>query len=243
MPAIIRVRFETPADALVSRERLHAIVASWLDDGEAHWAKRKPYSIRLPTPSAPDLFHLGLLDDATLARLSDRLHETNGAFRIGRSVGTVVEATPLVLTTWEQLADEADSVDVISLEFVSPTWFRSGQQTHVLPSPITLFGSWRDRWRTIHGRSPDCAFQRRSILVRRLDVSTETFLFRGRRTEGILGRYEIDVSGMEPPERAALDAFASIAPFIGSGAYTSNGFGATDRIGSGGASDCPSARR
>ena len=128
----------------------------------------------------------------------------------------------------DQNADSASAVDRIDLRFLTPTFFRRGDQHHLRPAPSVVFGHLRRRWRDVYGVAPPCELDDRIIDVVRLEVRSATVTARRRRYQGVVGAVSYDLLALEPHERAALDACAQAAPFAGCDAATTFVCGATD---------------
>lgn len=232
MPSIWTLDLAVPPSAALTPERLHAIMCTLVDTDESHRSSMKAFSVRPPEPRIGDIvsIRLGLLDDDLINLLGERLQARRGRVAIGPAEGAVTNSRLHTMMSWEELADRAEPIDRVDLRFLSPTFFRRGNTAHLLPQPSIVFGSWRARWREIHGRVPECKFDDASMHVRRLDVRTQIAELRGEQRAGIVGDVSIDISALPSAERAAIDAFASLAPFAGCGAYTTSTFGATDRL-------------
>lgn len=228
----VRLRLDLASDGAIatpSPEQLHAVACTLLDEDHDHRSSFKAFSVQgsRATDGGWQL-ELGLVDDSLLRRLEQRLHQHRGAIRFGRDALSVRHVSVQCQDDWDALADAADSRASIGLRFITPTHFRRGSKSNLLPLPSAVFGHWRQRWSQVAGVAPHCPFDDRGIHVTRLEVRTEHASYRGRPTHGIVGRVTYDLRDLPPEHRAALDALAQLAPYAGCGSRTTAGFGVVD---------------
>ncbi|MFM8517082.1 MAG: CRISPR system precrRNA processing endoribonuclease RAMP protein Cas6 [Nevskiaceae bacterium] len=210
-------------------EQLHATACSLFEtnDPDEHRAETKGFSVRFGRPRGRILdIEFGILDDGLLTNAEECLRLQRDRLRVGRRTGDVRHAEVLEIATWEDLADDADHVEEITIDFETPTFFRRGRAYHLFPSPSVVFGHWRRRWEVFHSVAPQCEFDDRQVNVVAIDLRTHDLSYRGERLGGFTGSVTYDVSGLPDSDRAAMCAFALIGPYAGCGSRTTAGFGA-----------------
>ena len=231
MPLVVRLDLAT-RDSISppSPEQLHAVACTLLDDDHDHRSSFKAFSVQGSRSAAKYgwLLELGLVDDALVGRLEQRLHQQNGMLRFGRDELPIRQVTVQRHENWDDLADAADTRSSIGVRFTTPTHFRRGSRTNLLPLPSAVFGHWRQRWNQVAGVAPHCPFDDREIHVSALVTQTRRTTYRGRPMIGITGTVVYDLSDLTPEHRAALDALAQLAPYAGCGSRTTAGFGVTE---------------
>ena len=214
---------------MLTPDRLHAVVSRLFSNDVDHHAPRKAFTIRpLELEANRVRLPIGIVDDEAVGGFLDCVERSEGRFIFGRTPFAITSPPTLLdLQTWDRLADEADSVSTVELEFLSPTFFRRGDSDHLLPSPSVVFGHLRSRWRDVFGVAPHCELDDRSISVQRIDVRSAPVTVRRKPRLGLVGTVRYDLRALTEPERAAIDAFARLAPFAGCGSATTFGCGAT----------------
>jgi CRISPR/Cas system endoribonuclease Cas6 (RAMP superfamily) len=160
---------------------------------------------------------------------SEKVNRNGGAIQLGKMPAKVIRSRLVQHVTWDELADRAQPVEVIALRFTSPTLFRAEQEHHTNISALNVFRHFQTRWQKYFGRSPHCPVANQPIVISRRDTIPSAVRFRDTTWTGFIGAVDFDIGLMPPEQRAALDACAGLAPFAGCGAYTTAGFGATDR--------------
>ncbi len=216
--------------AAVKLEHLHAVVSSWLDDGDqAHRATAKPYTTCPPRATTTGvLVEIGLLHDHLPERL--QAHATAGTrVRLG-STWTTIAAPPRQIDTisWHHLA-HTPAAAAWCLEFVTPTTFRRGNTFTPNPSLRPILGSLRDTWRRfapadlptlILNLSPEPAW------LTDIDITSHVVLVNGLTVSGFTGRLRF-ACDPDTTTAAAINRLVQLAPYAGVGAYTTRGFGMT----------------
>lgn len=227
----LRVRLDLATNGSIappSPEQLHAVACTLLDRDDQHRSSFKPFTLCASHAMTGGwAIELGLLDDGLASRLDQRLHEQRGIIRFGRDELPVRQATITQQSTWDELADRADSHRHITLRFVTPTFFRRGANVNLLPVASAVFGHWRQRWTHLTGAAPHCPFDDRQIHVINLDVTTQRITYRRQHLTGLVGTVTYDLGDLPPEQRAAMDALAKLAPYAGCGSRTTAGFGVT----------------
>jgi CRISPR-associated endoribonuclease Cas6 len=230
MPSVVGIVMRAEGSiAPPSPEQIHALGCSLLDEDHDHRAGLKGFSIR--RSQRHDLgwqLDLGLVDDALLPRLERSLNHARGQLHLGRDLLEVAEVGLIARDTWEDLIGTADAVRFIGVRLVSPTFFRRGRNTHLMPFASVVFGHWRRRWEEVHGRAPHSPLDDREIHVARVELRTHDLSYRGRPVTAVTGAVVYDLGDLSEEHRAALHALALLAPYAGCGSRTSAGFGAAE---------------
>jgi len=233
MPSVWAIDLVGPEPVGVRPEYLHAVASSFVDGPGGHHAARKAFTVRpLETlGSGRYRFAIGLLDDVRTPEIIARTDDAGPTIRFGSSIYERVGSTTLVSSApWSAMAATAQPIDRVRFAFLSPTFFRRGDVSHVLPAPSVVFGHLRRRWRDHVGLAPECVVDDREIHTTTIDLQTVSFTLRSRPAVGVIGEVEYDVGDLDEVERAAIDAFARLAPYAGCGASTTYGCGAVDRV-------------
>lgn len=233
MPSVWEITIEAEPSTTLNPERIHAIISGWLDEPDEHHTSLKAYSTRPPTMIVSGLYsiRIGLLDDALINRLSTSVQANRGDIHLGKMPARIIASRLINLWDWDDFAERAEPIEQIRFRFTSPTMFRHGVAHHQRPSPSGLFTPLRRKWERFYGKAPHCPIDDDLIRLTRFDVVPTTVRFRGRNWTGVTGAADLDISALREEHRAALDAITAIVPFSGIGAYTTSGFGATDRVG------------
>jgi CRISPR-associated endoribonuclease Cas6 len=136
---------------------------------------------------------------------------------------------PLVhSTTYPALMHKASQESRVTLQFVSPTSFRSGDVQDVLPRPERVFGSLFEAWQAFSPVPFDPALAGAFVLIRipEYELRTELIHFAHYKVIGFRGRItytyprEVDAA-----TRQVLNALADFAFFAGVGYKTTMGMG------------------
>ena len=191
------------------------------------------YSVRLTFLSA-DLFAHFM--DAVL-KLGHGLLETAGVgFRIVQALVNPNDSPLCNFSTFEALLSSAMCQREVTLQFSSPTAFRSGGRRNVIfPEPALVFGSYLSRWRhfsppqaNLSGDIGEC-FTR--ILVHRYQLKTKLLTFKNYKEIGFQGKCTFELGSMFSDDQVrVLNALADFAFYCGTGAKTTMGMGQTRRL-------------
>lgn len=211
-------------------DRLHAVASSLFSFDVDHHAPRKSFTIR-PVQSSSGKVRLtvGIVDDTSIDGFLDAVSAHGDQWRFGPEYFSLSgPATLLDFQSWDDLANAAEPAREIEFHFLSPTFFRRGNAVHLLPSASVAFGHLRRRWFDVFGNAPACELDDKLIHVTRADLHTRDVVIRRRPRVGITGRVTYDLANLSEHERAAMEAFARLAPFAGIGSSTAFGCGAAD---------------
>lgn len=230
MPALLRVSVDfSEIVNEVFPEQLHATACSIFEsaDHDDHKVGTKGFSVRRSRCDGRTVdIEFGILDDGLLVNVEDTLLVRDGRLQLGRRFGVVRSVHTLDAVDWEDLADEADVISLVVVNFESPTFFRRGRDFHLSPHPSVVFGHWRRRWEVFNGGAPHCAFDDRETNVVDINVASHEIAYRRERLRGFTGTVTYDISNLPEDERAAMCAFALLGPYAGCGSRTTAGFGA-----------------
>lgn len=138
-------------------------------------------------------------------------------------------AQPLVrATTYPALVQKASPEGRATLQFLSPTSFRTGDVQDVLPRPERVFGSLFEAWQAFAPVPLDPALAEVFPLIRlsAYELRTELIHFARYKVIGFKGRVAYTYPRhLNAPTRQALNALADFAFFAGVGYKTTMGMG------------------
>ena len=244
MPHGFRVYLDLKGEGSPGPEHLRAFASNVFERGidTDHQAHVKPYTIGRCTPVTPAVWAIDLTvaTDLLADALTERLVSGTGVF-LGPLRGTVLDGPVLVVSrTWGDLAD-APPVSGAQFSFDTPVVYVHQKEHRAEPTGQRIFGHLRRRWRNL---DPDTA-QDVSFEGIEFDVDLhgsriaiqgagprdiESGRAIGRKAVGFVGTATVSISGATIEDRFALGALANAAPFLGSGAWTTAGFGATSLV-------------
>lgn len=144
------------------------------------------------------------------------------------------------LTTYDELAAKhmlgtGDTDARVSLEFASPTAFRSGGIHVPVPMPGLVFGSLVDRWNAFSSvQLPDDmrAFGETAVAVSRYQLRTESLQHKGNATMiGAIGVVTYTAMERDRYWLAVMNLLADFALYSGVGIKTTSGMGQVRRSG------------
>lgn len=135
-------------------------------------------------------------------------------------------------TTYRNILRNAGSEKRITLEFLSPTSFRSKRKQKLFPEPSLVFGSLLKRWNMFSPVKIDEGIKTffPHIIVTRYSLHTELVEFSSYRIIGFKGKITYQIPNKT--ERKALkqlNALAEFASYAGVGYKTTMGMGKTKR--------------
>lgn len=138
-------------------------------------------------------------------------------------------------TTYDELwLAPAPQGDKISLEFASPTAFRSDGMTQTLPQPDLVFGSLLDRWNYLSPLPLDIALRswcRAAVEASRFDLETILFESKQRiKLVGAVGTITYWVRDPQPEGARLLHLLTEFAFYSGVGMKTTMGMGQVRRF-------------
>lgn len=215
---------------------LHAVVCDWFDrpadgyDGVDHSAGDKPYRISAPASRRGELgVEVSTLTDA----VNDRLRQVavpSRTIRLGSEQEVQVgRGVKLSSNSWAELAQStAVRGATWRVHFMTPTMFRTGQQSHLLPTPSLLLGGAARTWNLRSGQA-DIELPRdldRHIHVTDLSLESAPIEVGGARLNGLIGYADFRCVSDGPAEAAAT--LFSFLPYVGVGSHKSRGLGCVD---------------
>jgi len=237
MPAIVELRLRAQGrnpPAQPTTRQLHGLACTLFEGARTpdtqHAAAEKPFTI-WPLRPAPDGW---LLRAAWLPPgFPQTITAATSEVRLGPVTCTVTDLA-LRTATHEDLA-EADPAEGARLTFLSPAYFSQNGTTVTDPDPRLIAGSWRRRWNA--SLPPGHDLQINPTLWRdihlSLHVTGQGLTLSPRDTgyhqqKGMTGTLTLRLESATPhPARQAFAALATFAPYCGTGAQVTHGFGAT----------------
>jgi hypothetical protein len=234
MPTIIELRLKATWTVRADTRLLHGLACALFEgEGAIHDEPHKPWAawpLRPgPAPEAWEWRTTWLPDTPPPATVV-----TAGELRVGH-VGCTVTESRHRRVSHASLAG-GPPLTAAAVTFASPTYFsRNGTDT-VTPDPRLIAGSWRRRWNaSLPADSPlvigDDAWlaMHKSLALAEFDLRTERRdTGHGRDRPGFTGTAAIRLPrNAPPPARKILGTLARFAPYCGTGAQTTHGFGAT----------------
>jgi len=143
-------------------------------------------------------------------------------------------------TSFETILEQAACERKVSLQFTSPTVFRSGGKRNIaFPSPELVFGSLFSKWNYFSPFKLDSSLLKAvqdHVLLSRYKLETKMLNFNNYQELGFLGSCEYTANDRLPQDSLkALSALADFAFFCGTGAKTTMGMGQTRRMHNGSA--------
>ncbi|WP_158566859.1 CRISPR system precrRNA processing endoribonuclease RAMP protein Cas6 [Actinomadura craniellae] len=235
MPAALTLRLVPDRPARPDTRQLHGLACALFENSTDHRAQRKPFTVWpvAPDPVDPDtglLLRASWLAEEPLPFDPDRLTEV----RFG-SRRCPVAAADVVRTSRARLATTAPA-STAELTFRSPAYFAANGRRTVTPDLRLVLGGYRRRWNEhLPTGSPlhlDDELGRelhRAVELTGYDLRTvRRDGGHGHPVTGFTGHMALALTPDAPTElRAAFTALLSFAPYSGTGARTTHGFGAT----------------
>lgn len=131
----------------VRLEFTHAAFSRWFDrSGAEHAANDKPYAVSPLTDYKGRVgAEISTLTDDAERRLWAAI-EADTPIRLGTQTRQIGRPARLHTTTWGGMAAEAAGEREWTLEFVTPTTFRSGDRSSPLPTLPTVMGGLSRAW-------------------------------------------------------------------------------------------------
>jgi len=150
--------------------------------------------------------------------------------------------------SYQRLSRQTDHSDALTLSFDTPTCFRSGRLSHILPEPTRVFGHYLKQWNTfapphLHMDEAILTWVTQHIGISNLRLHSDVFRFAdsdpttpsgsARVQIGFIGQvtyHVINHKAAAETSHASLimwNCLANFAPFCGTGARTPQGMGQT----------------
>jgi len=242
MPTTVEVSVKINDPHSVMLQGIHAHICRWLDTADTHRDNAKPFSVTplLRSESALQTFHLNLLDDSLVDRLSASVgNESDSPLRFGRSIAYLPPNPLRVIRhlSYDSLADlGATSQHMVwDVDVVTPMVTRSHDRDLVFPLPGSVLKSLHRQW---SAWSPGGLIVPREFLALpqlhalEFDGSSTSVTVRNRRRVGFLGsvRFGLDPSESEAA-RSAVSCLMEFARFSGVGSMTTFGLGVVEVAG------------
>jgi CRISPR-associated endoribonuclease Cas6 len=220
----------------VKLNHIHAAVSGWFDRTEdEHRDGLKPYAL---SPLSRERGSVGLEIGTLSDEATRRLHEATAPgtqIRLGNQIRDLRGAQLLHTDSWENLAAHTGD-ECWTLEFLTPTTFRSGDRASPLPHAATILRSlaraW-DNYSPLPRQRPDLSWT--SVWVSDLDLRSEVVeIVTQARATG--ARLPVTVSGSlgvltlrcdDRETAAAAGPLLALAAYAGVGSMTRKGLGVT----------------
>lgn len=221
----------------VKLHHIHGAVTRWFDDTtEDHEANEKPYAIS-PLGAGPGDsvgIEIATLTDEAARRVVE--HTAPGQqIRLGNQTRHLGRARELRRESWNDLLSHGEDRQW-TLEFVTPTTFRSGNRSSPLPLPATIVQGLQLAWSAASTMpAPATAADVSALWVSDLDLRSEVLTLPIRRRDGQADR-PVVVSGClgsltmrcdDPEVSARLGPLLRLAAYTGVGSFTRKGLGVT----------------
>lgn len=137
------------------------------------------------------------------------------------------------LASYQQLYEEARTVDRLTIHFASPTTFRTGDMNLLFPLPMSVFGSYLRKWEAFSPIPMEDGlldFIAEQVVAERYELETRVVHYGNFQINGFTGicNYRV-LEGNEQLVRA-VNTLADFALFAGTGQKTTQGLGQTRRI-------------
>ena len=137
--------------------------------------------------------------------------------------------------TFHSLWDKATPQKRITLQFLSPTAFRSRSRNIIFPEPERVFGSYLSKWNSYSPLSFDDSLRSEifpHILATRYRLQSRILDFKTYKEVGFEGECAFEIKEDVPEETLRqVNALADFAFYAGTGAKTTMGMGQTRRLG------------
>jgi CRISPR-associated endoribonuclease Cas6 len=240
MPVIIGARITNSRPLAPNARELHHLACELFearDDEAGHTAQDKPFTIWPPQqppggPSRSWMLRTAWLRPDSPAESTSALDKID----VGR-ISCAVTEIMVRTATHAQLA-AGPALGEARLTFVSPTYFAHNGGTLLTPDPRRISESWRRSWNTWLPKSgfgelriddETWAEINKTVELAEYHLRTTTMATgHSRDQSGFTGSATLRLSRMaSAPARSAFSTLARFAEFCGTGAQTTQGFGAT----------------
>ncbi len=143
------------------------------------------------------------------------------------------------ITSAEELWESAHLAQDVTLQFASPTAFRTATPSHeskvtlLFPNPTNVFHSYRDKWNAFAPNKIDDGFKRwleEYVVVEAHHLQTERVPFGNSALSGFKGWCRYTARDGDLRRLKQWNALADFAFFCGTGQKTTQGMGQTRRI-------------
>ncbi|WP_157977397.1 CRISPR system precrRNA processing endoribonuclease RAMP protein Cas6 [Streptomyces triticisoli] len=236
MPAALTLHLRTIRAWNPDTRQLHGLACALFEGDDAdHTAQQKLFTVQQPTAQSPTALRLRATWYGARAVPGTALEPR--LLRLGNTRCQVIR-TELRTESFAALA-AAGPTTRATLTFRSPTYFQRSGEPDLTPDPALILGSHRRSWNTGVGPdSPlhidDTAWQdlQGALRIDHLNLTTTTRdSGYDRLRTGFTGTITLRLARTTPPHTAHLLAtLTRFAPYAGTGAGTTHGFGATTSV-------------
>jgi len=216
---------DMPTHEKASPSHLHAVVSNWVDDD--HHAERKAFSLG-PISSDDGTIEVEIRTFSTRAADSMQDSFTNAQFiRVGSDRANDASLALIESASFVDLVDRSKPDAMIGVQFLTPTVFRTGSKTSVIPGATQVFAHARRVWSEWAPRelTPNLEIGTLSILTPFLEGTTSKWDLGRRHWNGFVGRAQYDLSLLDARDVRVLNVMGSLLDFVGVGANTTWGMG------------------
>jgi CRISPR-associated endoribonuclease Cas6 len=234
MPTLIELRLKASWEVRPQTRQVHGLACALFEGNQgAHLGQAKPFAVHPLSQEGASgewLWRAAWLPD-TPPPATVTATET---LRVGHVSCTVAELLQRRVTHAGLAAGPPRAA--VTVSFGSPTYFSQNGSGILHPDPRLIVGSWRRRWNSsLPGPGPleigETAWRETLPFLRlaAFDLRTETRESgHGRDQAGFTGTATLRLDRDAPPAaRAVLGTLSRFAPYAGTGAQTTHGFGAT----------------
>ncbi|MBA9007286.1 CRISPR system precrRNA processing endoribonuclease RAMP protein Cas6 [Thermomonospora cellulosilytica] len=235
MPTVVTLRLLPAVPGPPDTRQLHGLACALFETDVDHRAQRKPFTIWPATPDPLDpqaglLLRASWLPDTPLPFDPDELTKV----RLGSRLCPVLSADHTTRTRARLAAGPA--LHRAELRFRSPVYFAANNRRTIAPDLRLILRGYRDRWN--EHLPDDSPLRIDDDLARTLHRTVELVSYElsttrhdgghGHLVTGFTGRMTLaPAPGTPPDHQTTLTALLRFAPYSGTGARTTHGFGAT----------------
>ncbi len=137
------------------------------------------------------------------------------------------------VSSYERLRESANRTRDLTLEFLSPTAFRSGDVDALFPTASSVFSGYARKWNSFSSQPIELSSVGdldRVITVIRYSLETKSLRLGKSPAIGFVGKCLYRIRSDDPEVLRNLNALASFAEFCGTGRKTTMGMGQTRRL-------------
>lgn len=223
MPVVLDLELRGPSRVQVPLKGPHAAIAERIDS--AHHAPVKPFSIAPPRDIADGIgLRIGMLCDGVAEDLARSL-ERDPRLRLGSHHYHCAGMTVTDHHGWVGMAAVTQETRW-SVEFCTPTTFRSRARSSPWADPGTVARGLAERWTALHPETAAGLDVRLARAIWVADVSGRSVVVPGPNStvSGFLGRITY-VGDVADGSAALFEKLLRFAGFAGIGSFTTFGFG------------------
>jgi CRISPR-associated endoribonuclease Cas6 len=241
MPVAFTMRLSADSPVQAETRHLHGLACALFEgEGSLHNGQDKPFAVWPVETGSPAPDHRLLWRASWLAPLPPPHRvESLGQVRLGAQPLRICAVDRREAGYGELAAGPV--LRAITLAFRSPVFFSRNGTDDLSPDPRLILGSYRRRWNCLLGEQNLLAISdeewrdtHRWVQLTGYELRTQAMdTGRGRTRTGFTGTATLYLDRTAPRSaETVFSALARFAPYCGTGAQTTHGFGATELIGS-----------